>query len=256
MITAILAGLDATQYKMTSDEIVNLYFEYTGGQDVGVDLGDWLLWLFGKGLIKGFVKLQLSEMDAALSLGLVVVVGVNLNPQAYAQVQNGQPWDVSPGDEPDPQDGHAIDYIKAESATGSRTWASWGQQVESTYAWYQACPQQAFGVITDPDFLEKNGFPVATLVADLTALRGTVDPLGGTSAAPRSSEGFTHSVENAVHDVASFVDEDLKHLLEKFPGLEQLIKREIEKSLAIAVPVILSKEFETLAKQLLIGLVI
>ena len=32
--------------------------------DNGVDLGDWLLWLFGQSLIEGFVKIKPAQMDA------------------------------------------------------------------------------------------------------------------------------------------------------------------------------------------------
>jgi len=177
LVDAVLTGLAVTDYTMTSDEIVTLYFEYTGGQDTGVDLGDWLMWLFKKGLIKGFVKLNLSDMDAALALGFAVVVGVSLNRLADDQVIQGVPWDVGPGDEPDPNEGHAILRLAAESATGNRTWASWGQRVISTYDWDQACVQEAFGVVTNPDALEKNGFPVAALIADLVADSGTVASL-------------------------------------------------------------------------------
>lgn len=174
MITAMMAGLDLSQWTMTSDQVVNLYFEYTGGQDTGVDLGDWLLWLFDKGLILGFVKLDVNDLDAALQTFDVVVVGVNLNPQADQQVANGQMWDISAGDEPDPMMGHAILYMKAQSSTGPYGWCTWGQEQDSTFAWKQTCPQQAFGVVTNPD---KFGAAYSQLVADLHALNGTVSPI-------------------------------------------------------------------------------
>lgn len=170
MITAVLAGLDLASNTMTSDQVVDLYFEYTGGQDVGVDLGDWLLWLYQKGLIKGFVKLQLSEMDAALAAGLVIVVGVNLNPDADEQFPN---WSLGPKDEPDPEDGHAILYGAAQTLVGPFKWASWGQWATSDLAWRQKCPQQAFGVVTDPD-AQLPAAVYQALTNDLVALGGTL----------------------------------------------------------------------------------
>ena len=65
---------------------------------------------------------ELGEMDSALGLFDVVIAGVILNDQADAQVENGQPWDVGPGDEPDPNDGHAILLIKSDAAAGPSTW--------------------------------------------------------------------------------------------------------------------------------------
>jgi hypothetical protein len=138
--------------------------------DVGVDLGDWLLWLFNQGLVKGFVKIQLADLDASLQAFDVVIVGVILNPDADEQFENGQAWDVGPGDEPDPQDGHAVLYLKAATPTGPFVWCSWGQQQPSTLAWKNACLQQAFAVVTDPDAVA-SFYP--QLVADLKALKGT-----------------------------------------------------------------------------------
>lgn len=188
MVTAVLAGLELSKYAMTSDQIVTLYLEYTGGQDTGVDLGDWLLWLFQKGLIEGFVKVDLADLDAALATFDVVVVGVNLNPEADNQVNAGQPWDVSPGDEPDPSEGHAILLGKAVSPSGPFMWGTWGQWQESTLAWKEACPQQAFAVLTKPEADSKD-FPFEELVRDLTDLGGTaidppIDPAPSTPPAP------------------------------------------------------------------------
>jgi hypothetical protein len=116
------------------------------------------------------VKIQLADLDAALETLDVVMVGVNLNPDADEQCENGQAWDVGPGDEPDPQDGHAILYVKATTPTGPFVWCTWGQQQPSTSAWRTACVQQAFAVITDPDSFAPF---YNQLVADLTALNGT-----------------------------------------------------------------------------------
>jgi hypothetical protein len=180
MLTAALCKLPLAANTMTSDQVVSLYLRYTGGRDTGVDLGDWLLWLFQQGLIEGFVKLPgLYDLDAALSHFNVVVVGVNLNPQADAQCEAGQPWDVGPGDEPDPSEGHAILYVYRQSPTGLAEYITWGQRQFATAAWQTACPQQGFAVITRQE-AEAKGFPFDQLVADLTAL-------GGTAGAPSPS---------------------------------------------------------------------
>lgn len=187
--TAVLAGVKYTA--MTSNEIVTLYFTYqaelagiawrpTGdnwvapdGLDQGVDLGDWLIWLFKQGLIEGFVAIPLDKLDAALATLDAVIAGAALNPQADQQCLDGQIWDIGPGDEPDPNLGHAITYIKALSVTGPYEWGTWSQQQASTLAWKQGCVQQAFAVLTKEE-AEAIGFPFATLVADLHALGGTV----------------------------------------------------------------------------------
>jgi hypothetical protein len=177
MLTAVLTGLGLPGNTMTSDQVVTLYFQYTGGQDTGVDLGDWLLWLFQQGLIEGFVAIPLAQMDAALGYFNVVVTGVNLNPNADQQVTDNVPWDVGPGDMPDPSEGHAVLYAEAQSASGPYGWITWGQVQPSTHAWKVACPQQAFAVISKQE-AEAKGFTAqfdAAVVA-LHALGGTVVP--------------------------------------------------------------------------------
>lgn len=197
MIDAALTGEDVAANTMTSNAVVTLYFEYEATEagvswrppavgtpwtqedidqaaqlDNGVDLGDWLLYLYQQGLIDGFVKITDAEAPAALSLFGPIVTGVILNSQADEQFSTGQPWDVGPGDEPDPNEGHAIDQIKAESATGPYGWCSWGADQPSTQAWVTACVQQRFAVLTKEQ-AEAVGFPFAALDADLKALGGT-----------------------------------------------------------------------------------
>jgi hypothetical protein len=197
---AAIEGEELAANTLSSDALVTLYFTYEAEQagvswrppalgtawsdadiqqasqlDDGVDLGDWLLWLVQQGLVDGFVKLSLSEMDAALGVGFAVVVGVNLNPQADQQFDQGGPWNVGPGDLPDPQEGHAILRVKVVAQGGTAGYVSWGQEIAATAAWDAACPQQAFGVITRQQ-AEAIGFPLAQVVADLRALGGTVAP--------------------------------------------------------------------------------
>jgi hypothetical protein len=208
MITAVLAALELSENTMTSDQVVDLYFRYTGGHDTGVDLGDWLLWLFQQDLIKGFVKVELEDLDAALETFDIVIVGVCLNPQADEQFPNG--WDVSEGDEPDSQDGHAILYAGAESVSGPFRWVSWGAVATSTLAWRQACPRQAFAVVTDPDAVASF---YDELISDLTALGGTV-PSGVAPTPPPTPtpeptpvdppETLLEEIEESIED---FIDE-------------------------------------------------
>lgn len=205
MIAAVLYLIGALPANtLTSNQVVTLYFIYQAqlagiswrpsgndwvapkGLDNGVDLGDWLLWLFGhdingnpaapgEGLIEGFVKLNPGEEDAALALGFIVIAGVNLNPQADQQVEDGEEWDIGPGDQPDPEDGHAIDYVAAVSSTGPNGWITWGQYQPSSGRWKNACPQQWFALLTKEQATSVS-FPFAAAVTDLHELNGTAVP--------------------------------------------------------------------------------
>ena len=213
MLIAVLYGLSLSAWTLTTDQVVGLYLRYTGGQDVGVDLGDWLLWLFHQGIIRGFVAVPLPSLDAALATFDVVVVGVELNPLADQQVNEGQPWSLSPTDRPDPADGHAILYVAAESARGRRRWISWGQQVVSTFGWYEACPRQAFAVLTKNEASAK-GFPLEALEADLRALGGTVEaapaavvPVAETPP-PEGSEGLLARLRGVVERAEALLERE------------------------------------------------
>ncbi|MDE1904847.1 MAG: hypothetical protein KGH75_00165 [Rhodospirillales bacterium] len=190
LTTSALAGVAPTSW--TSNAITALYFQYQAelaglawrppatsdwvappGLDVGVDLGDWLHWLFGQGLIDGFVKLDLTHMDAALQAGFAVVVGVTLTDNADNEFPGT--WVIGPNDQPNPNDGHAIQRLGADSPTGLRRYATWGGVQQATAEWDAACVQQAFAVFT-VDQARAVGFPVEQVIAELTALGGTVVP--------------------------------------------------------------------------------
>ena len=199
MAAAIATGQALAPNTMSSNAIASLYFTYQAelagitwrpsgddwtapsGLDNGVDLGSWLLWLFQQGIIEGFVKLDPAHMDAALQLGLVVVVGVDLTPSADQEFSDGQPWSVGPGNQPDPSEGHAILRLKSASPSGPDGYITWGADQPATGAWTQACVQQAFGVVPDPDAAaaaEAAGFPYQAVLDALRALGGTVVPDG------------------------------------------------------------------------------
>ena len=193
MTTAAICGEDVAANTMTSNDVVTLYAIYSAiaagsswrpegtdwvmpaELDQGVDLGDWLLYLFQQKLIPGFVKLDLSTVDEALTAGFAVILGVVLNTQADNQFGNGQPWDVGPGDQPDPNEGHAIQYLGAASPSGPFQAGTWGAIQPFTLAWKQACLQQAFALVT-PEQAAAAAFPFDALVADLHALGGTAEP--------------------------------------------------------------------------------
>lgn len=184
MLGALVAGLPLAEHTMTSNAIVTLYFTYQAelagiawrpegndwtapeGLDNGVDLGDWLLWLFKQGIIKGFVKLETDEVDGAIAAGLIVEVGVSLCRDADERFEQHEPWDVGPGNRPDPQEGHAIDQAGVVSPTGLRSFITWGGVQLATPEWEAAAVQQRFGVIVTDDAPQ-------ALIDDLKALGGT-----------------------------------------------------------------------------------
>lgn len=194
--TAVLAGVKGFK-AMTSNAVAKLYATFcaiTAGSswrpkgtnwvlpedlDTGVEPIAWLDYCFKEKLIPGWLKIDLKDLDAALAADYAVIVAVALNPQADNQFPDH--WDVGPGDEPDPEMGHFITYGFAESKSGPFKWGSWGAWATSTLAWKDACPQQAYVVLTEEE-TKAPWFPA--LEADLKAMGGTVAP----APAPKAEE--------------------------------------------------------------------
>jgi hypothetical protein len=174
---------------ITANEAATLYFTYEAieagiswrppntndwvppaGLDQGVDLGDFLLWLFQQGNIDGFVALQFSEVDAALAQFDSVICGWILTDQTDQDFSTNTVADVGPGNEPDPSDGHCMPLMYA-TVTGLSQTNTWGGGLYITQAYRNACLQQAFAIITK-EAAQAHGFPLEANEADLKALGG------------------------------------------------------------------------------------
>ena len=161
---------------MTAQEVIDLYLAYTGGQDVGVVLADFLLYLFHQGLLEGFAPVELTTVDAVMGqFQRGVILGVNLTADANTLFNEGKPWTVANGETPDPAEGHAILKTGAVTATGNGVVVTWGALQVTEYGWEQACVEEAWAIVTKDDMGE-TGY--AALLADLQALpSATVTPV-------------------------------------------------------------------------------
>lgn len=195
MLTAVMLGLQLSQYTRTANQVIELYFEFTGGQDTGVDLGDWLLFLFKKGIIEGFLALELSEVDAALSTFPTVVGGWILPPNFDDCFNRQTVLDIGPANQPNPQEGHAMligEVLGMNGFTKAATWTGW---ITMTANARRGMLQQAFAVLTEDEATAVN-FPFATLAGDLKAQGGTIDPLPMPHPAPQPAA--PSSLEQAI----------------------------------------------------------
>jgi hypothetical protein len=159
----MLAGAEPT-----TEQVVALYMKYDHNSDDGVNIADFLLWCYQQELIHGFAPVEPSTADAIMShFNRGVLMGVSLTDDAEDLFSNGQPWTVADGEGPDPNEGHGILRVKAESAGGDRTIVTWGADQLTTAAWEAACAEEYWLVITDEDTISVD-YPA--LQADLRAL--------------------------------------------------------------------------------------
>jgi hypothetical protein len=157
----------------TTDDLVTEYLDYDHGQDVGANIADLLLFWYNAGKIKAFAPVDHTDpaaCDAAMTAFHGLYVGVNLTDDADQLFQDGQPWTVANGEQPDTNDGHCIVKVKADGQQLD-TWVTWGALQQSTQQWTAACLDEAWAIVTTEDDAAQLNMPA--LLADIDALGGT-----------------------------------------------------------------------------------
>lgn len=190
MLSVALGRLPASD-DPDANQCVGEYFVFDKGEDVGVENSDYLLYLFNQKLIKGFVKLSRTERDQWMSVtGRGVITGVDLTDSDEQEFADGQIWTCSGGQTPDPEDGHDILTVKAQTSTGPRTCITWGAEQEYDGSWDDACASEWWGILVDEDAEWMGADAFNAIVADITALAGTaVPPETPPSPAPAPTPG-------------------------------------------------------------------
>ena len=156
----------------TTAEIEQLYLTYTGGQDVGVNLADFLLWLFQQGKIEGFAPVESgTEFQVMDGLKRGIYIGVNLTDADMGNFNNGLPWVAGT---PDPNEGHCVLVVKADDPNGNITLVTWGADQIVEHGWYEGCTEERWVFLTKEDLTDAG---YAAMYADLAALpQVTVGP--------------------------------------------------------------------------------
>lgn len=179
MATGLAAGRPALS--PTAPVAVDRYTTYVGSRTPpgpGVVLATYLKWLFDHKYILGFAPVDHTTRTSCewwMSQGYGLYAGVNLNAKADQQFEQGQPWDVAPTDQPNPQDGHCVLWSKSTTTAGPHWFVTWGRLQQATEAWVRACltanPNgEAWLVVTRVEQLA-NFTP--QLLTDIKSLGGT-----------------------------------------------------------------------------------
>jgi hypothetical protein len=176
IMIALVAG-HLTEAAPTADECVNLYLTYDNGQDEGVVIAQFLLWLYKNGYIKAFAPVPLNRVDSVMAqFGRGVILGVDLTTDAQQLFNEGEPWTTANGETPNNQLGHGI--LKVAS-TGPLTSTSemgavvtWGAIQKATNPWFSACTTEAWIILHEEDQQSVAADEWAALLADLDALTG------------------------------------------------------------------------------------
>ena len=160
----------------TADPTVNLYLQYTGGSDTGVVIADFLLWMYQKKRIAGFVPVHLAQVDATMAqFNRGVILGVELTNSNEAQFSNNQPWTASDQDPPSAANGHGVLKVKAHQDQ-SGVVVTWGYNHLCESSWFSMCPSEAWLILTYQDMEALPRPQWLSLVADLDALPNAHGP--------------------------------------------------------------------------------
>lgn len=149
----------------SSAQVVDTYFQLTGGQDSGlveVDvLNHWKNSGFWGHKIAGYAPVptnDLTQLHQAVAFYGGAYLGVQIPQSAEQQFNNGQPWTVVP-DSPI-VGGHAVPIVGYDP---SFVWVvTWGALQSVTYPWLATYLDEAYAVIA-PEFVTAGRGPVINL---------------------------------------------------------------------------------------------
>jgi len=159
---------------ITDKEVLREYMKETGGQDTGLVVLDSLNlwrqkgWKVGKHTykIKAFAEVAFrdrNQVRQAILSDVGIGLGVQLPIDAQAQVQTGQPWDVTtgPGSAPGSWGGHYI-FVPGYTPAGP-VCVTWGRKQQITWAWLNKYCDEAYAIFDAKNRFKKKLINVAEI---------------------------------------------------------------------------------------------
>jgi len=152
---------------ITEKEVLKEYFKETGGPDNGLvvldSLNEWRHkgWKVGKHnyKIQAFAEVDFRKNDEvrqAVFADVGVGLGIQLPNSAKAQIQTGQPWDVTTGADSAPGSwgGHYV-YVSGYTPSGP-VCVTWGRKQQMTWAWLDKYCDEAYAILDAKNHFKKN----------------------------------------------------------------------------------------------------
>ena len=164
----------------SAQQVADYYLTYTGGQDTGVVLSDFLAYVrqnqfFGH-TVTAYAPVSVSDVKTlrfAVSAYAAAYAGITVTGGMMAAVQGGGPWTWTLGDlTGGAEGGHCIILAGYDSS-----WlygVTWGQVIRIAYPAWHEMADEAWALITGEDVAAKtggHGISLAALQADLSRLR-------------------------------------------------------------------------------------
>jgi len=121
-----------------------LYNEFLKSQgqapNTGIDPANWFVWLKANGIITDYKQVSLDAVEQALIDWKGCLLGLELTPTAYNGTFGNVPWEIGPGDVPNPNLFHAVALVTYN--TTDYGCVTWGRMKSMTNEFFTTC---AFG---------------------------------------------------------------------------------------------------------------
>lgn len=175
LLMSAAADAGETETFPAADQVVSYYFTYTGGQDSGVVLSDFLAYVRKTGFyghtVSAYAPVQVHDvttLTTALWLYDAVYCGITVTQAMMDAFQSGKPWD-SAAVEGEPVGGHCVPAVGYSDE--GLTVITWGQPQLITWPAWHAISTEAWAVLVgELAGGDGHGIDLAALQADLGKL--------------------------------------------------------------------------------------
>lgn len=197
----------------TAQQVIDYYMTYTGGQDTGVVLSDFLAYARQQGFlghtVTAYAPVQVHDvptLSTAIYMYDGAYCGITVNQAMMEAFETGQPWtlDVVQGE---PEGGHCVPAVAYDD--NGLTVITWGQPQVITWPAWHAISSEAWAVISG-ELANGDGHGIS-----LDALTADLDKLDVPASAPAvANGGLLHDLANLIRDVEESAEQEYGRLLQ------------------------------------------
>lgn len=166
------------QLPVTADELVQYYLTYTGGQDNGVVLADFLAYVqqnnfFGR-KVAGYAPVSIADfatLQFTVNAYGYAYCGIQVTDRMEQAFSDSTPWTASMFTHGNVQGGHCVPLVGYDDT--SLYCVTWGRVQAILYSAWHLISMEAWAVImgeVPASGLDKHGVSLVSLSSDLTRL--------------------------------------------------------------------------------------
>jgi hypothetical protein len=214
LLMAAAADTRETESFPTADQVVSYYLTYTGGQDSGVVLSDFLAYVRKTGFyghtVSAYAPVQVHDvptLTTALWLYDAVYTGITVTQGMMDAFQAGQPWDLTAA-QGEAIGGHCVPGVGYSDE--GLTVITWGEPQLITWPAWHAVSTEAWAVIPG-ELASGDGRGVS--LADLTADLDKLDVPSPAPAPQFGPPGLLAEVAALAREVAASADRDIAEVV-------------------------------------------